>query len=240
MLTDEQQDHFRTQGYLLLRRFAPLEQVAPVRERIVRELERIGVSSKGGLPKPWSGLSPFQCIGKLSSLLRVPDLEARVVSERLTQAVRALAQPSTRSARASTFTTQCQLLISPPNQGKWTLEGLSWHTDVSATHDFTQQAKGGTPVQAFVLLDKVEQHGGATLILSGSQRVRAAEQGRIRAALRCGNERLAELQASGLRLVELSGEAGDVYLMDMRVLHTPSINASKRFRMVATARFFGP
>ena len=46
------------------------------------------------------------------------------------------------------------------------------------------------------------------------------------------------LDEYGLSIIEMSGKAGDVYLMDMRLLHTPSINATKNIRMMATARFF--
>jgi ectoine hydroxylase-related dioxygenase (phytanoyl-CoA dioxygenase family) len=34
----------------------------------------------------------------------------------------------------------------------------------------------------------------------------------------------------------MCGRAGDVFLMDMRVLHTPSVNATKQPRMMATTR----
>lgn len=89
-----------------------------------------------------------------------------------------------------------------------------------------------------MLIDDVERHGGATLILAGShQRARAQQaERRLREALQGADD--SELRARNLSIVELSGKAGDVYLMDMRVLHTPSINATKRFRMVATVRFF--
>jgi hypothetical protein len=32
--------------------------------------------------------------------------------------------------------------------------------------------------------------------------------------------------------------SGDVFLMDLRLLHTPSVNATKNERMMATARCF--
>jgi hypothetical protein len=35
----------------------------------------------------------------------------------------------------------------------------------------------------------------------------------------------------------MSGRAGDVYLMDMRLLHTPSINSTNKVRMMATVRY---
>ena len=46
------------------------------------------------------------------------------------------------------------------------------------------------------------------------------------------------LQELGIALVEMSGRAGDVFLMDMRVLHTPSINSTANVRMMATSRCF--
>jgi hypothetical protein len=50
-----------------------------------------------------------------------------------------------------------------------------------------------------------------------------------------------DLQERGIHLVEMSGRAGDVFLMDMRILHTPSINATRNVRMMATTRcFLGP
>jgi ectoine hydroxylase-related dioxygenase (phytanoyl-CoA dioxygenase family) len=47
----------------------------------------------------------------------------------------------------------------------------------------------------------------------------------------------AVLSASDTKIIEMSGRAGDVFLMDMRVLHTPSVNSSSRIRMMATTRF---
>lgn len=49
-----------------------------------------------------------------------------------------------------------------------------------------------------------------------------------------------EVEGLSLRLVEMCGRAGDVYLMDMRVLHTPSANAAARPRLMATTRFLRP
>jgi len=41
-----------------------------------------------------------------------------------------------------------------------------------------------------------------------------------------------------IEIIEMSGCAGDVFLMDLRVLHTPSVNSTKNVRMMATTRFF--
>jgi hypothetical protein len=47
-----------------------------------------------------------------------------------------------------------------------------------------------------------------------------------------------DLRELGITIVEMSGRAGDLYLMDMRLLHTPSINSTKNIRMMATTRVF--
>lgn len=41
-------------------------------------------------------------------------------------------------------------------------------------------------------------------------------------------------------LVEMAGQAGDLFLMDMRVLHTPTLNTRSQPRLMATGRFMGP
>ena len=129
-----------------------------------------------------------------------------------------------------------QLLLSLPHQGRWTLNGLNWHVDI------TPDPPGRLPgLQVFFLIDEVVPRGGATLALAGSHRrdiQRPAAHAALRSLLRTSSNLEAELRRAGMATVEMSGRAGDVFLMDMRVLHTPSINASRNVRMMATARFF--
>ena len=116
------------------------------------------------------------------------------------------------------------------------MQSLNWHVDLAA--DARDRLTG---IQAFFLIDDVAPHGGATLLLAGSHRVdRRTGPGRrlVRDVLKTCEDPQRELQALGLSVVELSGRAGDVVLMDMRVLHTPSINTTANVRMMATARCF--
>lgn len=127
-----------------------------------------------------------------------------------------------------------QLLLSPPQQGEWSLDGLNWHVDLGkGSHERTPG------VQAFFLLDDVAPRGGATLALAGSHRIPSGsrESSALRSALRGGESRQRELEELGVSLLEMSGRMGDVFLMDMRVLHTPSINTTKNLRLMATCRF---
>ncbi len=226
-MTPEQRAFFQDRGYVLLRGALSQTRLRPVRERVLGELKRLGSGSSGqGIPASVRDLPTFQQIEKLSRLVDIPDLAAKVMSPQVEGAIEALA-----GGRASAR--QSQLLLSPPRQGPWRLDGLNWHTDL---HSSQQQRRPG--IQVFALLGDVEKHGGATLILSGSHlELHGSDSDRsIRNALRRGSVGERELEDRNLSIVELSGKAGDVYLMDMRLLHTPSVNASKRFRMVATVR----
>lgn len=122
---------------------------------------------------------------------------------------------------------RAQLLLSLPDQGAWTLEGLNWHRDI--TPDKLDQSPG---IQAFVLIDDVSPNGGATLTLAGSHRI-----ARYRSVAH-DTGRVMQVDGEALTVVEMSGRAGDTYLMDMRLIHTPSINATRRVRMMATMRYF--
>ncbi|OQX68766.1 MAG: hypothetical protein B6A08_08805 [Sorangiineae bacterium NIC37A_2] len=209
-------------GFVLLRGAVPRDQLRPLREQIYSDLSRHGIAPSGrGLPPKLRALPPFQQIGKLSALAQIPDLSSKLSSPRLQEAARVWAQGRPLSI-------QSQLLLSPPNQGEFRLTGLNWHTDLGAS----QKSAG---LQAFVLIDDVEPKGGPTLLLSRShlRPTNAESEGELRRALRDVAQGSPLLSS----IIGLSGQCGDVYLMDMRVLHTPSVNASSRFRLVGTIRY---
>lgn len=119
----------------------------------------------------------------------------------------------------------------PPAQGAWTLEGLNWHVDIAENQ--RARIKG---IQAFFLIDDVVPHGGATLALAGSHRIgvqRTPAAAQLRGLLRNPLDLERRLHELGITIVEMSGRAGDVFMMDMRLLHTPSVNATKNMRMMA-------
>lgn len=108
-----------------------------------------------------------------------------------------------------------------------------------------------------MLIDHVLPHGGAALAIAGShglpyekgvakknshQVLRQSEKfallfgGRIDHADSYFEPQ--DIDGTEVFIVEMSGRAGDVYLMDMRILHSPSINTKKKMRMMITSRFF--
>jgi ectoine hydroxylase-related dioxygenase (phytanoyl-CoA dioxygenase family) len=227
-MTPEQISTFRDSGYLLLRQALPRKQVEPIKSHVLDELKRLRIWSSGkALSAPIKEAPAFQQIAKLSSLIRQDDLHTRVIDKDTLATIVSL-------AGARLVPAQNQFLISLPKQGEWSLNGLSWHTDISpAGH---RHVPG---IQAFVLLDDVKPRGGATLAIAGSHVLADQPEPyrRVREVLRSKGDWQTELHRRNLSIVEMSGHAGDVYLMDMRLLHTPSINASGRLRIMATVRY---
>lgn len=221
-----QRDFFNSNGYLQLPGFHSKTRLAGIRQSVLDEVKRS--SERHGASKALRRLPIFQQIGQLSSIVKVRDLNATLMTSELLEHIRQLAKQSPLTVQ------DAQLLLSPPNQGTWTLAGLNWHVDIAA--DRRDRLPG---IQAFFLIDEVVPHGGATLAMSGSHRLKQSSPdwySELREALKSGIKLDSRLQALGVELVEMAGQAGDVFLMDMRTLHTPSINESKHVRMMATSR----
>lgn len=222
---------FREHGYLLLKGALSKSQVNPIREHVLGELKRLKVWSGG---KSLSGLlkdvPAFQQVTRLGQMIKYSGLQDRVVPAALVSAIKALTDTPLVCAQ------DAQLLLSLPNQGEWRLDGLNWHVDVGSPRP--DRLPG---VQAFVLVDDLAAQGGATLAIAGSHRVNGTgspQRQQLHALLKTDGKTLAAgLAAQGLGILEMTGRAGDVYLMDMRLLHSPSINASRQVRIMATARY---
>jgi ectoine hydroxylase-related dioxygenase (phytanoyl-CoA dioxygenase family) len=151
------------------------------------------------------------------------------------------------------MTKRPQVLFTPPNATSWTVPHKIWHLDMPRL--------GGSSlpgVQMFSFLDTVAPGSGGTLVVAGSHRL-LNDRGRISSKKAKGllkrepyfrdllkpreGERQHFLEEPGhvgdvvLQVVELCGEPGDVFLMDMRVLHTLAPNASRAPRLMVTQRF---
>jgi hypothetical protein len=214
-------DAFISKGYIRLEGFHPKARMEPIKRSLLGELKRV---QPRGIPASMRALPVFQQIGKLSGLVKIPGLHASLMTPELEGAIADLG-----GGRPAGIP-ETQLLLSPGGQGEWTLQGLNWHVDVAA--DARRPVPG---VQAFFLIDDVAPHGGATLALAGSHRP-DVDASALRRMLRTSMQLERDLREMNIEMVEMSGRAGDVFLMDMRVLHTPAINATRNLRMMATTR----
>lgn len=145
-----------------------------------------------------------------------------------------------------------QILFTLPSSVPWSVPHDVWHVDVPRLGD-----PGSPGLQMFTFLDEVQPGGGGTLVLAGSHRL-MNHSGELRSKElkqqlrkeryfrslfdpnRAPITRLEDTAGSvgdvALQVVELTGQVGDVYFMDLRTLHTPASNSSDTARMMLTCR----
>ena len=145
-----------------------------------------------------------------------------------------------------------------PNADRWTIPPTIWHVDLPRL-----PSNCLVGIQVFTFLGDVESRGGGTLVVAGSHRllnngsrIRSKDIKRRLRRLPYFRELMskqsadreqflieggtAEDPAAGtvpLRVVELRGHPGDVWLTDMRLLHTLAPNATQTPRIMVTHRF---
>lgn len=229
-------------GVVHLAGFFRRDRIAPVREGILAELARLKIRAGGKwAPGKLAALPLFQQSGALGAKLKPDPALARLFTGELPELLARAA-----GARLHPAAPAPQPLLSLPQKEEWSLRALNWHLDVKAP------AHGGSPgLQAFVLLDELAPRGGATLALAGSHRLHAL--GGAHHVLRehpvlgalfdparapdVEPGRAYDVHGVPVSVIEMRGAAGDVYVMDLRVLHAPSVNATAKLRMMATNRF---
>jgi hypothetical protein len=229
------------------------DMIRAAREAVLRPLAQRGLWKDDGwhldaMPRPqWpaTGLKTRKVIGhkhpEVAALLETPAL--RGIIDALLEGV-----PFDRSVHG-----RAQILFTLPNATTWTVPD-GWHVDGPRL-----ASRKSAGVQLFTFLDTVERGGGGTLVVSGSQRL--ANDGRfmrnadLARALRRApffkrlyshvpdGQRLAWMEETAMvgdvavKLVELTGEPGDAWLVALGALHSGAPNASSRPRMMMTCRF---
>lgn len=251
-LSEEQLSQFEREGVLKLEQLVSSEGVARARQAVLRPLAALGLWRDGNWslnahPRPaWpaTGLKPARDIGH-----RHPEVEALIEEPGVKAVVERLLGGATFDRKVYP---RPQILASLPNSGPWVLPN-GWHTDVP------RLASGACPgVQLFTFLEAVESQGGGTLVVAGSHRLlndgRGLRVKEITSALRSEPffQELFRLRGPGVdteifplgrvdgtrvRVMELTGEPGDVWLMDLRILHAAAPNSTDRPRLMVTHRF---
>jgi hypothetical protein len=251
-LTAEQRATFLRDGIIRMPGFLPSEGVAAAQAVVFAALERGGLWKDGTwtLPAekpvwPAHGPSASKLIGN-----KHPELAALFDEDPVRSLVEALLEGQKPDRR---IYPRPMSLFTVPQDGAWAMAN-GWHTDAP------RLASGRAPgVQMFTFLNTVGPRGGATMAIAGSHRL--LEDGRFLTAKRMRhelgrepyfrqlwrNEPLvwpaeAEYPAGAafnlpLRVVEMTGEPGDVWLMDLRTFHSASHNAADVPRVMITQRF---
>lgn len=251
VLSPEMLETFRRDGMLRFDGLLSAAGVARARDAVLRQFEALGLRRGGvwqiGEKPEWpaTGLKVARDIGH-----RHPEVDTLVTEPH----VLALVDQMTGGGELDqTIHPGSQVLASLPNAGPWILPE-SWHIDCP------RLPSGRSPgVQIFTFLEPVGPRGGGTLAMAGSHRLfdngRAMKTKDIMRVLR-GEPFFARLASErfrlgdpaielprgavgdvGLKVVELCGNPGDAWLVDLRVLHAGAANAAETPRLMVTRRF---
>ncbi len=253
MLDQEQREAFARTGILRLPGAVPAAATVRMGDVIWRELER-----RHGIVRAdrstWDRHPPTGLKGSKRS--RVFDA---IGSPAVRSALDGLFGPG---EWAEPRTWGGQVLVTMPSAEAWRVPHRIWHSDFPATLSTDDL----TVVKVWTLVDDVEPGGGGTPHLAGSHRAfaryletgvdrehKAAKHGFLRShpwlralcaddgsadrtARFMGGE--ADLDGLPVRVVELCGAAGDVFVTHGWVFHSIAVNASTRPRMMRSTAVF--
>jgi hypothetical protein len=250
MFTAIERENFAVHGLIKRRNFLPLEKLANARTLIFQHLAQAGIWYNGGwsLDKYTQSTEPDAGIRLLKPLSRHQTMIALGSGE-----ASAAASALLDDRPVFPMDRHPALLFTLPNATTWTLPHQNWHLDVPRLPE-----GDGPGVQIFACLEIVEPGGGGTLAVTGSHRLRnegvrissadlrkRLKQERYFAELMSNqtDDRLRFMREVGhvgdveLQVVEMVGEPGDVYFMDLRMLHTFAPNARQIPRIMLTQRY---
>ncbi|MDA7774786.1 phytanoyl-CoA dioxygenase family protein [Pseudomonadales bacterium] len=242
MLTQDQQNTFLKEGLIRLPGLLPVEYVSASADRLFAICKKSKSFNNG----QWV-LDDLKAARQLRKQLANSKAFGSLMTPILDGAIRDLVSGRQLQQR----TTRPNLLFTlPQNYGHE--NKLDWHIDVKRLSGMKLAG-----VQLFAFLESVRPGGGGPVAVTGSHRIETREnvpREIIRSQLRdhaffadvldhTPEERAdlvgkrSKLDGVELAVVELTGEPGDVYLMDLWVLHTRWPNYSDSSRMMLTQRF---
>jgi len=250
MLTHSQTAVFQARGLIRLDDFLPAQKVATARDIVYGVLEQHGIRQEG----TWhlDQFEPSTSVVAGSKLVRGIK-KSKAFADLMISDLNDAAMELVDGRTIFPMMDRPQLLFTLPNAESWTVPHSIWHLDIPRL-----PKSGILGVQVFTFLDTVEPGGGGTLVVAGSHRLlntgehirsknvkrRLKREPYFRDLMskdvtdRAGfMQRLGSVDDVQLQVVELYGRPGDVYLMDMRMLHTLAPNASSVPRMMLTHRF---
>ena len=209
-----------------------------------------GITSRNPIDRDDPSTWPVGAVGTLTKFGK-SGVFAGIASEQLASAITALLGGNWAEAGR-----WGQPLITFPTTGPWNVPSVHWHIDMPFTRPLSA-------VRMFAYLSTVRTGGGGTLVVAGSHRLASAHEGVRSADLRKRlaaqhdwfrellrpegdhtRDRQRELMDTGatlegvrVRVVELTGEPGDIVLWHPSLLHTiaPNCTAEPRFMLTHTA-----
>ena len=258
MLTPTEHQTYTESGLLNIKSLIPPQVVDPIRELVMERLRRREFwGDEGWIP-------PTNADGQKRLHTTIKEISRNTKSLRsiLTDRVLEYAQELVSGDEIELSSPIAQFLFTAPRSyvmnhdgqwnGEWEVPRSIWHLDMPRS-----AAMGAPGPEMFTFMNKVEPKGGGTLVLAGSHRLlndveylssknvkkRLKRHTYFRELTGKGDddrsrfmEEVGNIDGVPVKVVELTGDPGDVYFVDLRLLHSIGANTSDQPRMMIAQR----
>ena len=258
MLSQEEKESFVKWGFVKIDALIPNEVVDPIREAVLDRLRRHGFWGKEG----WEAPADAEAEKNLRNTIKEISRSSKSLRPILTERVLSYARNLVSGDEVEMSPPITQFLFTAPRSyvmnhdgrwnGKWEVPRNIWHLDMPRSRSI-----GPPGPEMFTFLNKVEPKGGGTLILAGSHRLlndvdylsskgvkrKLKRHAYFRELTGKGDgdrsrflEEIGYIDNVPVKVVELTGDPGDVYFVDLRLLHSLGANTSDQPRMMIAQR----
>ena len=258
MLSQEEKESFVKWGFVKIDALIPNEVVDPIREAVLDRLCRHGFWGEEG----WKAPAEAEAEMKLRNTIKEISRSSKSLRPILTERVLSYARNLVSGDEVEMSPPITQFLFTAPRSyvmnhdgrwnGKWEVPRNMWHLDMPRSRSI-----GPPGPEMFTFLNKVEPKGGGTLILAGSHRLlndvdylsskgvkrKLKRHAYFRELTGKGDgdrsrflEEIGYIDNVPVKVVELTGDPGDVYFVDLRLLHSLGANTSDQPRMMIAQR----
>ena len=258
MLSQEEKESFVKWGFVKIDALIPNEVVDPIREAVLDRLCRHGFWGEEG----WKAPADAEAEKKLRNTIKEISRSSKSLRPILTEQVLSYARDLVSGDEVEMSPPITQFLFTAPRSyvmnhdgrwnGEWEVPRSIWHLDMPRSRSI-----GPPGPEMFTFLNKVEPKGGGTLILAGSHRLlndvdylsskgvkrKLKRHAYFRELTGKGDgdrsrflEEIGYIDNVPVKVVELTGDPGDVYFVDLRLLHSLGANTSDQPRMMIAQR----
>lgn len=246
VLNPKQKQLFKEQGIIKLERFLSLEGITNAQMLIYKQFEKEAFYREGNWLLAKATNNEFRRIFKiLKNKLSIKNL---LLGKNIEKAIAELLGEEV-VLPMSKFV---DILYTLPNTTNWEIPHDLWHVDVPR---LAHEEEFG--VQVFSFLENVKPRCGGTLAIKGSHKLFNTEKlssKQLKTKLKQFSyfknlmskdfdnrnwfiENSGKVLGMNVELVELYGNIGDIYLMDLRTLHAIAPNSINKPRIMISQRY---
>ena len=258
MLTPTEHQTYTESGLLNIKSLIPPQVVDPIRELVMERLRRREFWGDEGWIPPTNADGQKRLNTTIKEISRNTKSLRSILTDRVLDYARELVSGDEIELSSPIaqflFTAPRSYVLNHDGQwdGKWEVPRSIWHLDMPRS-----AAMGAPGPEMFTFVNKVEPKGGGTLVLAGSHHllndVEYLSSKNVKRRLKRHSyfreltgkgvddrsrfmEEVGNIDNVPVKVVELTGDPGDVYFVDLRLLHSLGANTSDQPRMMIAQR----